>query len=96
MVVGGILWVMRTGSSRREMPEEFGKWERAYQRQSGAFGSASSKRSENRDATGRRLKEAICRCRAVQRVEKVGTEPIGDPEKTKTIPKHIRNRVFSP
>lgn len=31
-VVGGILWVARTGSSWREMPEEFGKWERAYRR----------------------------------------------------------------
>jgi transposase len=31
-VVGGILWVMRTGSSWREMPEEYGKWERAYRR----------------------------------------------------------------
>ena len=31
-VVGGILWVARTGSSWREMPEEYGKWETAYQR----------------------------------------------------------------
>ncbi len=31
-VLGGILWVTRTGSSWREMPEEFGKWERAYRR----------------------------------------------------------------
>jgi transposase len=31
-VLGGILWVARTGSSWREMPEEFGKWETAYQR----------------------------------------------------------------
>ena len=31
-VLGGILWVARTGSSWREMPEEFGKWERAYGR----------------------------------------------------------------
>ena len=31
-VVGGILWVARTGSSWREMPEEFGKWETAYRR----------------------------------------------------------------
>ena len=31
-VLGGILWVMRTGSSWREMPEEYGKWERAYRR----------------------------------------------------------------
>jgi hypothetical protein len=29
-VLGGILWVARTGSSRREMLEEFGKWERGY------------------------------------------------------------------
>ena len=27
-----MLWVARTGSSWREMPEEFGKWERAYRR----------------------------------------------------------------
>ena len=26
------MWVARTGSSWREMPEEFGKWERAYRR----------------------------------------------------------------
>jgi transposase len=31
-VLGGMLWVARTGSSWREMPEEFGKWERAYRR----------------------------------------------------------------
>ena len=31
-VLGGILWVARTGSSWREMPEEFGKWERVYRR----------------------------------------------------------------
>ena len=31
-VLGGILWVARTGSSWREMPEEFGNWERAYRR----------------------------------------------------------------
>jgi hypothetical protein len=31
-VLGGILWVARTASSWREMPEEFGKWERAYRR----------------------------------------------------------------
>lgn len=31
-VLEGILWVARTGSSWREMPEEFGKWERAYRR----------------------------------------------------------------
>jgi Putative transposase of IS4/5 family (DUF4096) len=29
-VLGGILWVARTGSSWREMPEEYGKWETAY------------------------------------------------------------------
>jgi hypothetical protein len=27
VILGGILWVARTGSSWREMPEEFGKWE---------------------------------------------------------------------
>jgi transposase len=26
-VPGGMLWVARTGSSWREMPEEFGKWD---------------------------------------------------------------------
>jgi transposase len=31
-LLGGILWVARTGSSWREMPEEFGKRERAYRR----------------------------------------------------------------
>lgn len=31
-VLGGILWVARTGSSWREMPEEYGKWETAYKR----------------------------------------------------------------
>ncbi len=31
-VLGGIMWVARTGSSWREMPEEFGKWESAYRR----------------------------------------------------------------
>ncbi len=31
-MLGGILWVARTGSSWREMPEEFGKWESAYRR----------------------------------------------------------------
>jgi hypothetical protein len=31
-VLGGMMWVARTGSSWREMPEEFGKWERAYRR----------------------------------------------------------------
>ena len=29
---GNLVWVARTGSSWREMPEEFGKWERAYRR----------------------------------------------------------------
>jgi transposase len=32
VVLGSILWVARTGSSLREMPEEFGKWETAYRR----------------------------------------------------------------
>jgi len=32
MVLGGILWVARTGSSWRQMPEEHGKWETAYRR----------------------------------------------------------------
>lgn len=32
VVVGGMLWVARIGSSWREMPEEYGKWERAYRR----------------------------------------------------------------
>ena len=32
VVLGGILWVARTGSSWREMPEEYGKWETAYRR----------------------------------------------------------------
>lgn len=31
-VLGGILWVARTGSSWREMPRQFGKWETAYRR----------------------------------------------------------------
>ena len=31
-MLGGILWVARTGSSWREMPEEYGKWESAYRR----------------------------------------------------------------
>jgi hypothetical protein len=31
-VLGGMLWVARSGSSWREMPEEFGKWETAYRR----------------------------------------------------------------
>jgi transposase len=31
-VLDGMLWVARTGSSWREMPEEFGKWETAYRR----------------------------------------------------------------
>jgi hypothetical protein len=31
-VLGGILWVARTGSSWREMPREYGKWESAYRR----------------------------------------------------------------
>ena len=32
VVLGGVLWVARTGSSWREMPEEYGKWETAYRR----------------------------------------------------------------
>ena len=32
IVLGGVLWVARTGSSWREMPEEYGKWETAYRR----------------------------------------------------------------
>jgi hypothetical protein len=31
-LLGGILWVASTGSSWREMPEEYGKWERAHRR----------------------------------------------------------------
>ena len=31
-VLEGILWVARTGSSWREMPKEYGKWETAYRR----------------------------------------------------------------
>jgi Putative transposase of IS4/5 family (DUF4096) len=31
-ILGGILWVARTGSSWREMPQEYGKWETAYRR----------------------------------------------------------------
>ncbi len=31
-VLSGMLWVARTGSSWREMPEEYGKWETAYRR----------------------------------------------------------------
>ena len=31
-VLDGIMWVARTGSSWREMPEEYGKWEGAYRR----------------------------------------------------------------
>jgi transposase len=31
-VLGGILWVLRTGSSWREMQEELGKWKTAYRR----------------------------------------------------------------
>ncbi len=32
VVLGSMLWVARTGSSWREMPEEYGKWETAYRR----------------------------------------------------------------
>jgi hypothetical protein len=31
-VLGGILWVARTSSSWREMPQKYGKWETAYRR----------------------------------------------------------------
>ncbi len=31
-VLSGMLWVVRTDASWREMPEEFGKWETAYRR----------------------------------------------------------------
>jgi hypothetical protein len=31
-VLGGILWVVRSGASWRAMPAEYGKWETAYQR----------------------------------------------------------------
>lgn len=31
-VLGGILWVVRSGGSWRAMPEEYGKWETAYKR----------------------------------------------------------------
>ena len=31
-VLGGILWVIRNRASWRDMPERFGKWERAYRR----------------------------------------------------------------
>lgn len=31
-VLGGILWVVRTGCSWREMPEEYGDWSTAYYR----------------------------------------------------------------
>ena len=31
-VLGGILWVVRTGASWRAMPKECGKWETAYKR----------------------------------------------------------------
>lgn len=31
-VLGGILWVARTGCSWRELPEEYGKWETVYRR----------------------------------------------------------------
>jgi hypothetical protein len=31
-VLGGILWVARSGSSWREMPEEYGDWSTAYKR----------------------------------------------------------------
>ena len=31
-VLGGIVWVVRTRASWRDMPHEFGKWETAYRR----------------------------------------------------------------
>jgi hypothetical protein len=31
-LLSGILWVLRTHASWRDMPEEFGKWETAYKR----------------------------------------------------------------
>jgi hypothetical protein len=31
-VLGGILWVLRSGSSWRGMPAKYGKWETAYRR----------------------------------------------------------------
>jgi hypothetical protein len=31
-VLGGILWVVRSGASWRAMPAEYGKWETAYRR----------------------------------------------------------------
>ena len=30
MVVDGILWIMRTGSPWRDLPDEFGPWETVY------------------------------------------------------------------
>ena len=70
IVLDGILWVMRTGSSWREMPEEYGKWETAYRRYRLWLEQGLWKRilealgEEKRDATGQGLKEAICHCRA--------------------------------
>jgi transposase len=31
-VLGGILWVVRNRASWRDLPQRFGKWERAYHR----------------------------------------------------------------
>ncbi len=31
-LLGGIVWVVRTRASWRDMPHEFGKWETAYRR----------------------------------------------------------------
>jgi Putative transposase of IS4/5 family (DUF4096) len=31
-VLGGILWVIRNGASWRDMPAQFGNWDRAYRR----------------------------------------------------------------
>ena len=32
MVLGGIVWVIRTRASWRDMPTEHGKWQTAYKR----------------------------------------------------------------
>ena len=31
-VVNGIVWILRTGSPWRDLPEEFGKWKTVYER----------------------------------------------------------------
>ncbi len=57
MLLAGILWVARTDSSWREMPEEYGKWETAYRRYELWLGQdlcgASSSRYERRVYQGR-------------------------------------------